>query len=62
MIVSIDAIFGLRRKKSAGSSVGAPSLGHIYFHDQAMVDAFVEHSSFKSQKVSSYVYSVYFKL
>ena len=41
------------RKKSAGSSVRGPLHGHIYFHDQAVVDEFVEHSSFKSEKVSN---------
>ena len=53
VIVSMDAIFGLPRKKSAGSSVRGPLHGHIYFHDQAVVDEFVEHSSFKSEKVSN---------
>ena len=53
MIVSMDAIFGLPRKKSAGSSVRGLLHGHIYFYDQTVVDEFVEHSSFKSEKVSN---------
>ena len=45
MIVSMDAIFGLPRKKSAGDSVRAPLHGHIYFHDQAVVNERIESSS-----------------
>ena len=52
----MDAIFGLPRKKSAGDSVRAPLHGHIYFHDQAMVNECIENSSqqkLRPQKVLS---------
>ena len=57
MIVSIDAIFGLPRKKSAGESVRAPLHGHLFFHDQTVVDEYVESASkhkFTSHKVHVY--------
>ena len=55
MIVSMDAIFGLPRKKAAGGSVRAPLHGSIYFYDQMTVDECIETSSkqkYKHQKVS----------
>ena len=38
---SFDALFGLCRKKAAGSSVCQPLFGTLYFDYQAMVDDFV---------------------
>ena len=58
MIVSIDAIFGLPRKKSAGESVQAPLHGDLFFHDQAVVDEYVESLS-KHKLTSHQVYASY---
>ena len=41
VIVSIDGIFGLPRKKAAGESVRPPLHGQLFFHDQNMVDEYV---------------------
>ena len=40
-MVAIDAIFGLPRKKSAGSSYQDPLFGSLYFSEQSSVDEFV---------------------
>ena len=41
MVLSMDAIFGLPRKKSAGVSYGDAIHGHYFFEDQSKVDEFV---------------------
>lgn len=41
---SLDALFGLPRKKSAGTSVRQPIHGDIFFCDQSGVDEFVNNS------------------
>jgi len=41
-VVSMDALFGLPRKKSAGKSFRQPLHGMLFFDDQDEVDAFVE--------------------
>ena len=41
MIVSMDGIFGLPRKRAAGESVRPPRHGQLFFHDQNMVDEYV---------------------
>ena len=45
MIISVDALFGLCRKKSAGSSVHGPLSGTIIFEDQNKVNSFMESNS-----------------
>lgn len=40
-IYSLDALFGLPRKKSAGHSFRPPLHGHLCFIDQAEVDEYV---------------------
>lgn len=40
-ILSMDALFGLPRKKSAGVSHRKPLFGNLFFHDQSEVDLFV---------------------
>ena len=45
MIVSMDALFGLPRKKSAGTSLRQPLHGMLFFEDQDEVDTFVEAAS-----------------
>ena len=42
MILSMDALFGLPRKHSAGHSCREALHGHIFFVDQASVDEFVQ--------------------
>ena len=41
-MVSMDALFGLPRKKSAGKSFRQPLHGVLFFDNQDEVDAFVE--------------------
>ena len=41
---SLDALFGLPRKKSAGTSVRQPVHGTIFFCEQEGVDEYVAHS------------------
>jgi len=58
MVLSMDALFGLPRKKSAGISFRDPLHGNLFFGDQAAVDEYV--SSYRSTgqkmpKVSKYL-------
>ena len=39
--MSMDAFFGLCRKKSAGVSVRPPLFSHTFFEDQGRVNEFV---------------------
>lgn len=56
MIYAIDALFGLPRKKSAGTSYREPLLGNLYFGNQSSVDQFVNESvKAKSQSEVSYI-------
>ena len=50
-IVSMDALFGLPRKKSAGTSVRSPLFGHTMFMDQNTVDEYVAAESIKKLRV-----------
>ena len=47
-IISIDALFGLPRRKNAGRTHREPIQGHLWFLDQKSVDDFVDTSSTKS--------------
>ena len=42
VIVSMDALFGLPRKKAAGKSIRSSVHGHYFFEDQELVDEYVE--------------------
>ena len=53
MIVSVDAIFGLCRKKSAGKSVRTPLSGTTVFEPQDAVNAFVASQDHSSQSTST---------
>ncbi len=44
MILSMDALFGLPRKKAAGHSFDDPLHGSLLFGDQKQVDDFVAQS------------------
>ena len=41
---AMDALFGLPRKKSAGTSYHDPLHGNLFFSDQSAVDQFVAES------------------
>ena len=41
LVVSMDGLFGLPQKKSAGSSHRQSLHGHLFFEDQGDVDMFV---------------------
>ena len=59
MMLSVDAIFGLPRKKTAGESVRPPLRGELFFLDQDLVDECV--SSANTIKYSSHkVYQTIF--
>lgn len=49
IIISIDALFGLTRKKSAGISHTEPLNGSMYFISQEEVDEFVDNYPNSSQ-------------
>ena len=54
-IISLDALFGLPRRKLAGKSYRDALHGHLWFADQEKVDIFVEtaqKTSAKHEKVS----------
>ena len=54
VVLSMDALFGLPRKKSAGHSLREAIHGHLFFRDQSLVDEFValtQSKHNKSQKV-----------
>ena len=52
MFESMDALFGLPRKKSAGSSVRDPLHGSRFFYDQDEVDRFVQSQDSSETTVS----------
>ena len=56
LVVSMDAIFGLCRKKSAGKSVYGPLSGTTVFENQTEVDLFVNSQS-NSERSHSEVHS-----
>jgi hypothetical protein len=41
LVLSMDALFGLPRKKSSGTSYGEAVHGHYFFDNQSAVDEFV---------------------
>ena len=52
MVLSMDALFGLPRKKSSGTSYREAIHGHYFFDNQSDVDEFVSSNpSRKNQKV-----------
>jgi len=55
MIVSVDAIFGLCRKKSAGNSVRTPLSETTVFEPQDAVNAFVASQGHHSQNANTEV-------
>ena len=50
-VLSMDALFGLPRKKSAGSSYRDALHGDLFFGNQAAVDEHV--ASYKAQKIDN---------
>ena len=57
-IISMDAIFGLCRKKSAGESHRSPLLSGVFFEEQEGVDQFVENYD-SSDKIMDKVCDMY---
>ena len=60
MIISMDALFGLPRKKSAGISFRDAIHGHLFFGQQERVDDYVVLASLRNKKEPK-VYSIYDK-
>ena len=56
VIISMDALFGLPRKKAAGGSLRPPLHGHLFFEDQDIVDEYVNGAS-KMKSSSTKVYT-----
>ena len=52
MLLSMDALFGLPRKKSAGISFRDPIHGHVFFGQQERVDEHVATASLTHKKGS----------
>ena len=61
-MISMDALFGLPRKKSAGRSHRDPLHGQIFFKDQPSVDEHVASSSRRSacDKVFLFKYALFY--
>lgn len=57
MVLSMDALFGLPRKKSAGISYRDAIHGHYFFNEQAMVDEFVASAPVRKKKDEKVYYS-----
>lgn len=47
---SMDALFGLPRKKSAGNSYRGPLFGELFFCEQSTIDEFVATSTCSKKK------------
>ena len=56
-VFSMDALFGLPRKKSAGSSYRGALHGDLFFGSQAEVDEHV--ASYKNQKIDNVSVIIY---
>ena len=52
MVLSLDALFGLPRKKAAGKSFRDAIHGHLLFGNQSLVDEFVASVKSKHDKTS----------
>ena len=50
VVLSMDALFGLPRKKSSGISYRDAIHGHYFFYEQSMVDEFVLSASLRKAK------------
>ena len=61
VVLSIDALFGLPRKKAAGQSVREPMLDtfSLVITDQTSVDEFVSAATYAKQSKSTQVFCVY---
>ena len=51
LIFAMDAIFGLPRKKSAGTSFRAPLHKELFFEDQSAVDQFIAEDSTRKSTI-----------
>ncbi len=57
-VFAMDAIFGLPRKKSAGTSVRPPHYQGLFFEDQVLLDQFVSDNGSKRSGVKVDVSSI----
>ena len=53
LVLAMDALFGLPRKKSAGTSYRDPLHGELFFCRQSPVDLFVEESAMSKKSTAS---------
>ena len=53
--ISLDAVFGLCRKVSAGKSIHPPLSGTLIFEDQSQVDNFVDSYNPKEKSLETNV-------
>lgn len=51
LVFAMDAIFGLPRKKSAGTSFRPPLFKDLFFDDQIAVDQFVQEREIKKSGI-----------
>ena len=59
LTISVDALFGLCRKKAAGSSVHDPLNGTVVFEDQYEVDQFIDSYHCKPENIDTNVICYY---
>ena len=60
MVIFIDALFGLPRKKSSGTSYIQPLYEDLFFLNQVDVDKFInEYPSFKQDNVGVMFYLIF---
>ena len=55
-MISLDAIFGLPRKKSAGRSFRQPLHGMLFFENQDEVDQFVEATPASNKQINKVLF------
>ena len=58
VIVSMDAIFGLPRKKAAGGSVRQPLHGDLFFEDQSQIDEYLNNAT-RAKSVSKVCHTIH---
>ena len=59
MVMSMDALFGLPRKKSTGISYRGAIHGHYFFNDQSMVDEFVSSIPTRKKRMERLLHTGY---
>ena len=62
MIISLDALFGLPRKKAAGKSHRDPLHGDLFFGNQSSVDEHVAMYRIPNQQAGNVCFEVFLQL